>query len=529
MSTEHVIEVLGGVGLFLLGMVILTDGLKSLAGEAVRNALVRFTRTPVSGAFTGMATTALLQSSSATIVAAVGFVGAQLMTYPMALGIIFGANAGTTITGWLVVLLGFKLKLGTLMPPLILVGVGMRLFGNQRIARIGLAIAGFALIFVGIATLQHAMAGIEQHLTPESFPPDTLVGRLQLILIGIVITLVTQSSSAGVAMALAAVYAGAINFPQAAALVIGMDVGTTATAALATIGASASSRRTGLSHVTYNIVTAIGAFILLSPFILLLQTAAPAWFENNPELALVTFHSGFNLLGVIAILPFTRQFAYWMERLVPETDSIYTRALDRQLLREPGVALEVVQASVAELCVASFRKLLQQNGAPVQQQVPSVARLQLALSEVHVYVDHIHLEEGRHPAWQRLIAMMHTLDHVQRLLVRLRETGRANVALVLGDIEEARGLLVQGLESAISRIHAGQFADCQDTIKAALPVITEKTERARDRVMTNVAVGDIDVSDANEQLEAIRWLQRCSEHVARITMHLGSTALQKGA
>jgi len=525
-NPDLLINLLGGIGLFLLGMVILTDSLKSLAGDAMRNALVRYTHTPLSGAATGAATTALLQSSSATIVAAVGFVGAQLMTYPMALGIIFGANAGTTVTGWLVVLLGFKLKLGAIMPPLVLVGVSMRLFGKNRVAKIGLAIAGFALIFVGIASLQQGMAGIENIVTPDSFPADTLFGRVQLVLIGIAVTLVTQSSSAGVAMSLAALYAGAISFPQAAALVIGMDVGTTATAALATIGASASSRRTGLSHVTYNIITAIGAFILLTPYILAMQTMAPNWFGGNPETALVLFHSGFNLLGVIAILPFTRQFAEWMQRLVPETESVYTRALDRKLLKEPRVALEVAQASVAELCVAVFRRLLLLNGAHVEVPVPSTARLHLALAEIHAYVDMVHLENGKHPAWERLIALIHTLDHLHRLLVRCDEGHRAATSLRITDMDDARGALVRGLQQAIENIRAGQLADCEDVIRTVLPDIEKQSELAREQVMSAVAAGQIEVPEATARLEAIRWLRRSGEHAARITIHLASTAAE---
>jgi phosphate:Na+ symporter len=131
-------------------MAVMTEGLGALAGDAVRAALMRFTRSPVSGAVTGVATTALLQSSSATTVAAVGFVGAGLIGFPDALGIIFGANIGTTVTGWLVALLGFKPQLGALASPLVFVGAVLRLFGRGRMASIGYALAGFGLIFVGI-------------------------------------------------------------------------------------------------------------------------------------------------------------------------------------------------------------------------------------------------------------------------------------------------------------------------------------------------------------------------------------------
>ena len=129
-----IITTSGGLGLFLLGMLIMTEGLRSLAGESIRNALMSFTKSPYSGAATGAISTALLQSSSATTVAAVGFVGAGLMTFSGALGIIFGANIGTTITGWMVALLGFKLNLGTVILPFILVGVILKLFFRDKIA-----------------------------------------------------------------------------------------------------------------------------------------------------------------------------------------------------------------------------------------------------------------------------------------------------------------------------------------------------------------------------------------------------------
>ncbi|MBW2629925.1 MAG: Na/Pi symporter, partial [Deltaproteobacteria bacterium] len=215
---------LGGLGLFLLGMVVLTEGLRALAGRALRRMLSRFTRSPLSGAMTGAVTTAVVQSSSATTVATVGFVGAGLLTFPQALGIVLGANVGTTVTGWLVALLGFKLELGTAALPIVLVGVLIRLLTGGRASSAGFAMAGFGLIFVGISLLQEGMGGFVGIITPDSFPGDTWSGRLLLVVLGIAFTLVTQSSSAGVAMALTAVNASAMTVQQAAAAVIGMDI-----------------------------------------------------------------------------------------------------------------------------------------------------------------------------------------------------------------------------------------------------------------------------------------------------------------
>ena len=241
----HIYALIGGIGLFIVGMIILTDGLRGMSGEWLRRFLAGSTQTPLRGAVAGAITTAAIQSSSATTVITIGFVSAGLLTFSQALGIIFGANIGTTLTGWLVAVVGFKLKLGAVIYPLIPLGAVLKLFGHGRLQSFGWALVGFSLLILGIETMKEGMVYFEGVITPEDFPEDTLLGRLQLVMLGAAITIVTQSSSAGVATALVALGAGLIAFPQAAALVIGMDVGTTFKAALATIGGSTATRRTG--------------------------------------------------------------------------------------------------------------------------------------------------------------------------------------------------------------------------------------------------------------------------------------------
>ncbi len=240
-----VIQAAGGLGLFLMGMSVMTEGLRALADEKLRSLLSRSTKSLGLAVCTGAFATAMVQSSSATTVAAVGFVHAGLLTFSQSLGIIFGANIGTTITGWMIALVGFKLQLGEIMLPIILVGALLRLSGSGRLKSAGTALAGFGLIFVGITALQNGMSEFQGLVTPDSFPPDTWLGRLLLILIGIVITVITQSSSAGVAAAITAISTGTITLHQGAAMVIGMNVGTTVTAAMATIGGNIQARRTG--------------------------------------------------------------------------------------------------------------------------------------------------------------------------------------------------------------------------------------------------------------------------------------------
>ncbi|MFN3615304.1 MAG: Na/Pi cotransporter family protein, partial [Rubrimonas sp.] len=299
-----ILTICGGVGLFLLGMHMLADGLRVMAGAGLRDVLARFTRSPARGALAGTAATAALQSSSAVTVMTVGFVGAGLMTFPQAVGVILGANIGTTLTGWIVAVVGFKMQLGLTALPLLLAGVLARMFARGRAAQAGWALAGFSLIFIGIDMLQEGMAGFEGAVSPASFPDDTALGRAQLALIGLAATVVMQSSSAAMATALAAMTAGAIDFPQAAAMVIGMNVGTTVTVALVSLGGSTAMRRTALAHVLFNVMTGAVAFAILDPFTALMVAVTPGEGVGEAQLALVGFHSAFNVVGVAAVLPF---------------------------------------------------------------------------------------------------------------------------------------------------------------------------------------------------------------------------------
>ena len=446
-NAESIFQALGGLGLFLLGIIILTDGLRSLAGDAMRSALMRFTHSPLSGAITGVTTTAILGSSSATTVAAVGFVGAGLISFSESLGIIFGANIGTTITGWIVVLLGFKLQIVNIMMLFLFFGVLLRLFAKNRLATIGYTLAGFSVVFVGIAMMQQGMGNFSEIITPELLPPDTLTGRLKLVLFGIIFTTVTQSSSAGVAVALSALFAGAINFEQAAALIIGMDVGTTITAALATIGQSTEARRTGFSHVIYNILTAIGAIFLIGPFIFIMNNFFPTALSENAEICLVAFHSTFNILGLMIILPFTHHFAKFMTKLIPETQRLYTKTLDVILLEQPSLALTAVQNSIHSEIIALLEHINAILGDPNFKRV-DIHELQTALDKTHAFIDQISLGSESGAQWERLVAMIHTLDHMQRLHERCEED--EDRAITLRDTKhfsKERDIIILGIKS----------------------------------------------------------------------------------
>ncbi len=265
------VTVLGGIGLFLLGMTIMTDGLKALAGSSIRTVLGKAAATPLSGAFWGAIITLLVQSSSAVTMTTIGLVSAGLLTFPQGLGLVFGANIGTTGTGWLIALIGVRVSLSTYALPLIFVGALTKLLAGGRIAAAGAALAGFALVLYGLTTLQQGMGGLAESLHPSDLPSvigmadvgwgEGVIGLLKLVIVGLAMTAVMQSSTASIAVTIAAFYAGAVGLEQGAALIVGQNIGTATSSALAAIGASTTAKRLALAYVLFKVIAAIIALV----------------------------------------------------------------------------------------------------------------------------------------------------------------------------------------------------------------------------------------------------------------------------
>ncbi len=514
---------LGGIGLFLTGMIVMTDGLRALAGGSLRRTLARMTRSPASGVLAGGACTAVLQSSSATTVTAVGFVGAGLMTFPQALGIVLGANIGTTAKGWVIALVGFKLDLGLAALPLLFVGALLRLLGRGRIAHAGWALTGFSLLFLGVDALKEGLAAFEGIVTPQSFPDDTFLGRLQLVGLGIVVTLVTQSSSAGVVTALAALAAGSITLPQAAALVIGMDVGTTATALLASLGGSTDMRRTGIAHVVYNLLTAAMAFALLTPFSMLVAGMSNG--GGDAQLALVAFHSGFNIVGVVAILPFTGHFARLVERMVPDRHPAAAARLDPKLLDEPAAALDAAGATARDVAGALFvivaeRLEADESGVPD----PRLDEIHSGLALLRGYVDGLRTHRGDRMAHSRNLALRHALDHLSRLAARAADEPRIRGLRLAPRLTRPVRLLLALSRMAARDLQTSASEGGRRSAEARLARLQHRLRKQGDTLraaaIDAAASREIDAATTLARLDGQRWLSRVAYHEWRIVRHL---------
>ena len=521
---EALITGVGGLGLFLFGMAVMTSGLKKLAGDKMHQWLGRATETPISGAATGAAVTAIVQSSSATTVAAVGFVGAGLMTFAQALGILFGANIGTTITGWAVALLGFKLQLGEASLPILFLAALLYLNKNRsKLRGSGKALAGFALIFLGIDFLQTGISGAREWIDLSEVPAGAFWGRALLVLLGIALTLVTQSSSATVAASLTALNTGVLDLPQAASVIIGADVGTTATAVIATIGGNVSSRRTGIAHLVYNLLTGIGAFFLLPIYIWGWSLLSPDTITNSPEVVAVGFHSTFNFVGVLVALPFTQQFANLIERMVPSHERKLTEALDASLIGNPAAAGQALEASLKNLAGSAFLNCsrLIQSGQ-TEALLSAFDGILSGVEEARAFAVNCgqSVDENEvNP--QRLFESLYVIDHTERLVRRLQRN--AKLFSALGDnpnLAKSGERLTHCLNIAALEVSNGEQISLVDDLGEIAEDLESDKGRFRSELISSAARGQLAGDRLDDQLDAARLLRRIAHHSWRIAHYV---------
>ncbi len=515
-------QIAGGIGLFLLGMILMTDGIKSLAGETLRQALLRLAGHPLRAFASGMVVTMVVQSSSATTVTVIGFVSAGLLSFSQAVGVVIGASLGTTGTSWLVSVVGLKFSLGAYALPLITSGALLRLLGRGAWPAVGLPIAGFGLILVGIETLQTGMSGLTDDFQISGRPAGNLFDHLVLMFVGVLLTFVTQSSSAAMATILTALHTDSINFDQAALLVIGASIGTTITSVLAAIGGNVSAKRTALAHVVFNLTAGLIAVVALPWFLDLIGWAQQRWGLPTGAISLAAFHTAFIGLGVVIFLPLLKPFSDAIERLLPETDTPLIRHLDDTVLSVPEVALEAtrraLQETAAELFDATRRRLSWGNRGYHES---GLAQVREALRKVQRFLSRIHHIPTDRPMSRSHVAQIHVLDHLLRLesslqppRAQLESLSDPRLKAVVSQTVELLRLAAAGLRDE------EQQDDWPVNVERAAKDLAEMRKHDRPLVLQATALGEWDPEHSLTLLDAIRWLDRLGYHTWRICHYL---------
>ena len=335
---EMLFEFLGGLGIFLFGIKFMGDGLQKSAGDRLRDLLDKYTTNPIMGILVGILVTVLIQSSSGTTVITVGLVRAGLMKLRQAIGVIMGANIGTTITAFII-----GIDVGEYALPIIFVGaVLLFFFKSQKLHNIGQILFGFGFLFFGLELMSSGMKPLRSfewfHELTVSLSDYSVLG----VLVGTVFTLLVQSSSATIGILQGLFGEGLVDLQGALPVLFGDNIGTTITALLASIGASIAARRAACVHILFNVAGTVIFMILLVPF-----TNLISWFQQtlglNPEMTIAFAHGTFNITNTLIMIPFIGAYAWIVTKIIPGEDTVIEfkpEHLDERILdQSPSIAL----------------------------------------------------------------------------------------------------------------------------------------------------------------------------------------------
>jgi len=417
-----------GLLLFLLGMRQLENGIRELGYATFKRWLSRSTSSPARSAGIGVITTALLQSSSLVTLLVLAFASAGVLPLYNAIGVILGANLGTTMTGWMVATIGFKLSLQTFALPMMAVGALLQLLSGRapNLRATGIALFGLGLIIFGLDMMKDAVADL-----PQQWDISALSGHGPAVyfIAGTVVAALIQSSSATMMITLAALHGGLLGLPEAAAVVIGADLGTTSTTAIGSIGGHYVKRQLALAHVLFNVTVDLAAFFILLP---LLPTLLSLLALEDPLYSLVAFHSLFNLLGLLLFLPLLKPYSRRVSRFFVEAQAPHPRLADVPTT-VPEAALVATDSVLQDIRLnATALNLHAFHLSPEQLQLPVEA-----LKELQGCVQQRETPEHRYLYIKELESEM--LSFANRLQQQPLEPN--DVALLESQVSQARGLV----------------------------------------------------------------------------------------
>ncbi len=378
----NLLSLLGSLGLFLFGMKTMSEGLEKFAGDRLRSILAAMTKNRFMGVLTGIAVTALIQSSSATTVMVVSFVNAGLMNLAQAIGVIMGANVGTTVTAWIISAVGFKVNIAAMALPLLAFGIPLIFSNKSKRKSVGEFIFGFAFLFMGLSFLQKAATDLDIGSMVAAMLAGVADGGfftiLLFVLVGALVTMVVQASAATMAITLMLfdMHIPGFGLEQAAALAMGQNIGTTITAVMASMTAGTQARRAALAHMFFNVFGVVVVLLMFYPF-----CDAISWVVEDVMMAgsndlfkLSMFHTAFNIFNTLLLIGFVSQIEHFVCRVLP----LHEDQEEKGLKFISGGLLSTAELSIlearkeivffAERCQKSFNYVLSMHPSLKQVQ-----------------------------------------------------------------------------------------------------------------------------------------------------------------
>lgn len=441
----------GGLGLFIYGIHLMGEGLQKAAGDRMRGLLKALTTNPLMGTAVGAGITALIQSSSATTVMLVGFVNAGLMTFKQSIGVILGADIGTTITAQII-----AFKLTDLALPAIAIGVGLHFFGNRKYLKdIGLFFLGFGMLFLGLKTMSSQVSPFSQNPAVKQIFIDLSSNPFLGIMVGTLFTALFQSSSVTTGLVITIAALNLIDLNAAIYLILGCNIGTCITALLASIHTNVSARRTAMAHV---LIKVLGVLIIL----MILPILRPIVLRTSANIArqCANFHTLFNVIIMVIFLPLVTFFSKIVTKIVPGKDieaDLGPRYLEKNLLHTPTIALEAATKEVVHMATISkemvedaMSAFFQHNRKAfdlVSRKEAAVDRLQESISQ---YLVELTQRELSLEISKKIPSMLHTINDIERIgdhaenLIELAERRlNGNMSLSRHAIEELKVMYSQ--------------------------------------------------------------------------------------
>lgn len=437
-------EVIGGLGIFLLGMKYMSEGLQAVSGDRLRKIIGAVTNNRVMGVVIGLLVTCIVQSSSVTTVMVVGFVNSGIMTLMQAIGVIFGANIGTTITGWILVL-----KIGKYGLPMLAIAAFFFLFSKrERLRYVGMTIMGIGMVFFGLELMKNGFKPLRHaegfETAFHAFQATTYLGIIKCAAVGCIMTMIVQSSSATLGITIGLASTGVIEFQTAAALVMGENIGTTITALLASLGANTTARRAAYAHVLFNVfgtswfialfpvaIKALSGLIAhqtgYNPLTIDVNDMSPDKFGQIITAGIALTHTSFNVVNTFMFLPFAGLLAKLVTKLVPEKAAIAETGrltyFDVRMVESP--ALGIVQShgqltamtDTLSKTMRLLRKRLTGNGNETDERV--VFRNEEVLDniqkEIFLFLNGMVASEVSHDVAARAYMHMRVADELESI------------------------------------------------------------------------------------------------------------------
>ncbi len=511
MGIQEILELLLGLVLFLYGMTVMGNALEKSAGNRLKNILSKMTSNTFKGFLLGLGVTAIIQSSSATTVMVVGFVNSGLMTLRQSIGVIMGANLGTSVTSWLISLTAIEgdslvlqlLKPSSFTPILAVIGIILFMFQkNAKRKDVGLILIGFAVLMFGMDTMSSSVSGLKEN---EAFTSILTMFENPIlgVLAGTILTAIVQSSSASVGILQALTTTGAVSYATAIPVIMGQNIGTCVSAMISSIGASKNARRAAIIHLSFNVI----ATLILLPLYYGVEAFFPL--ENYiPKFAdpvgIAVVHTVFKILALMLLMPASRLLEKLAMKIVPDSKSAEeTELLDERLFATPAVAIEqsrVVATDMATIALTSMKDALAMLNKPFSQK--DCLTIREAEDKIDLYEDKI----GTY------------LVKVSALELSEEDSTQANELLrLIGDIERISDHSVEVIAS-LEEMHE-KGLDFSADAKRELTVMTDAVSEILDLSLTAIRDRDLQSASMVEPLEQVVDALRDKikkQHIARL-------------